>query len=93
MSKKVAVDVICQHSKDGRLIPMRLRLSDESGENQTYTIKEYRDISVPGTQLLPNGIYVTNNTFVFECAITVFGAKKLINLYYELNDPVWHMSY
>ena len=33
------VDVICQHNKDGSMIPMRVRLTDEDGAVQTYTIK------------------------------------------------------
>ncbi len=31
------VDVICQHNKDGSMIPMRVRLTDEDGAVQTYT--------------------------------------------------------
>ncbi|MBR1508952.1 MAG: hypothetical protein IJ619_13220 [Eubacterium sp.] len=30
------VDVICQHNKDGSMIPMRVRLTDEDGAVQTY---------------------------------------------------------
>ncbi len=39
------VDVICQHNKDGSMIPMRVRLTDEVGAIQTYTIKNYEDLS------------------------------------------------
>ena len=29
------VDVICQHNKDGSMIPIRVRLTDEDGAVQT----------------------------------------------------------
>ncbi|WP_092873714.1 hypothetical protein [Acetitomaculum ruminis] len=91
--KRIAVDVICQHSKDGSLIPMRVRVKDTEGEYQIYNIKEYKDLSHQGTKLMPDGVFVTNNTFVYECKIIVFGVKKLIRLYYELNNTIWHMTY
>ena len=31
------VDVICQHNKDGSMIPMRVRLTDEDGAVQTLS--------------------------------------------------------
>lgn len=35
------IDLICQHTMDGKIIPMRMRLRDEDGELQEYTIKGY----------------------------------------------------
>ena len=40
-----AVDVICQHSADGTIIPIRVRVKDEDGEYHAYTIKGYKDIA------------------------------------------------
>ena len=45
MQRAVPVDVICQHSRDGSLIPIRVRVVDEEGEFQSYTIKGYKDDS------------------------------------------------
>jgi len=90
---RIAVDVICQHTKDGNLIPMRIRVKDEEGEYQTYTTKEYRDVSHRGTRTTPDGVYINNNTFAFECKILVFGVKKLIRFYYQPNNTIWHMTY
>ena len=87
------VDVICQHSKDGELIPMRIRVRGENGEHQVYNIKEYQDLSHRGTRELPNGVFVSNNTFVFECRILVFGIHKSIRLYYEPGSTIWYMTY
>lgn len=30
--KSKAIDVICQHSKDGTIIPLRIRFVDDNGE-------------------------------------------------------------
>jgi hypothetical protein len=73
-------------------IPMRIRLKDEEGEYQTYTIKEYRDVSRRGTRTMPDGVYITNNTFAFECKILVFSVKKLIRLCYQPNNTIWLLN-
>lgn len=38
------IDVIYQHTKEGRIIPMRIRMDDEDGMIQTYNIRSYNDI-------------------------------------------------
>ena len=86
------IDVICQHSRDGTLIPLRIRVRDDEGEYQTYTVQGYRDLSHLGTRTMPDGVYVTDNTLVFECSILVFGRKKMIRLYYEPGGTVWKMT-
>ena len=43
--KRQPIDVICQHNKDGEIIPMRLRLCDDDGEPHAFTIKSYKDLS------------------------------------------------
>ena len=93
MRQGTAIDVICQHSKDGAIIPIKIRILDDVGDLQTYTIKEYRDVSHKGTRTMPDGMFVTDNTFIFECRIAVLGRKQLIRLYYETNDTVWRMTY
>ena len=35
-------DVICQHTIDARIIPLKIRIQDEDGEMQTYSVKGYR---------------------------------------------------
>ena len=87
-----AVDVICQHSRDGTTIPMRVRVTDEDGQLQSYTIKGFRDLSHSGTREMPDGMYVNNSTLVFECYINDFGRKRLIRLYHEHNEHIWKMT-
>jgi hypothetical protein len=86
------VDVICQHNKDGSMIPMRVRLTDEDGAVQTYTIKNYEDLSHQGTRTMPDGMYVTDRTFVYECQVQAFGRYRMIRLYYEPSGTVWKMT-
>ena len=47
MDKRSKVDVICQHSSDGNIMPLKIRFEDEDGQWQTYIIKEYKDIAHP----------------------------------------------
>lgn len=86
------IDVICQHSRDGTIIPMRIRVKDEDGANQEYTIKGYRDVTEEGAREMPDGVYVTGETAVFECNILSFGMKRVVRLYYKPMDKVWIMT-
>ena len=86
------VDVICQHSRDGTIIPIKVRIVDEDGEYQTYRIKGYKDLSHRGTVEMPDGVFVTNRTLIFDCDITAFGRQKTIRLYYEPSKTIWKMT-
>ncbi len=86
------VDVICEFSRDGTIIPIKIRTADEDGEYQTYVIKGYRNLTGQGTRTLPDGVYVSNDTIAFECNITVFGRKKLIRLYFDAVEHLWKMT-
>ena len=86
-------DVICLHSKDGKIIPLRVRLVDEDGLQQAYSIKEYRELSHQGARMMPDGMCVTNNTLIFECKICVFGKEKRINLYSDPPNLIWKVTH
>ncbi len=88
-----SADVICLHSKDGTIIPLRVRLVDEDGLQQAYSIKEYRDLSHQGARMMPDGMCVTNNTLIFECKISVFGREKKINLYSDPPNLIWKVTH
>ena len=83
------LDVICQHSHDGTIIPLRIRLKDDEGEYQTYTIKQYKDMSYKGAFQLPNGFFVNTTTLSFECRIVVFGVTRRIWLLYNPPRNKW----
>lgn len=87
-----AVDVICQHTKEGKLIPIKLRLQDDEGVFQTYVVKAYKDLSHKGSYIMPNVITATSTIFPFDCKIIVFGRKKIVHLYYNSGDWIWRMA-
>ncbi|MCR4643691.1 MAG: hypothetical protein K5697_16900 [Lachnospiraceae bacterium] len=87
-----AVEVICQHGKDGEIVPMRIRLTDEDGLKQAFRIKEYRDLSHLGTRTMPDGVYVTDKILVYECRILVFDRLRMVRLYYDPAAMIWKMS-
>lgn len=86
------VDVICQHSWNGEIIPIRFRLKDEEGELHAYTVKSYRQIAKRGVYVTPDGIQVSNYTIIFECRIVVFGNIKTVRLYYDTRNSKWILS-
>lgn len=69
------IDLICQHTMVGNIIPIRMRLRDEDGELQEYTIKGYRDTSEFG---------LTS----FECKIVVRDTMMLVNTF-SSDCKVW----
>lgn len=84
-------DVICQHTRDARIIPIKIRLQDDDGEFQTYTIRAYKDLTHYGNYVLPNGISTSNHMWRFECKIQVFGVEKRIRLFYNSVDNKWRV--
>ncbi|SCW27292.1 hypothetical protein [Eubacterium ruminantium] len=86
------VDVICQHSVDGTVIPLRIRLTDEDGQRQVFNIKEYMDISHKGSYTTADGVFVTDNNLIFECKILVINMIKKITLYYSPFNQSWTMT-
>ena len=86
------VDVICQHTCKGDIIPLRIRVMDEDGEYHIYNIKSYKDLSNRGTYTTCDGIFVTNHIHVFECKIIIFGNTKTVRLYYDMQRSIWKMN-
>lgn len=85
------IDVICQHTSKGEIIPMRIRVLDEDGMYQTYNIKSYKEISHPGTYNSPYGTLVHNNNWLFSCTIQVFEQNKTLTLFYNTSDNLWKL--
>ena len=82
------IDVICQHTKDGNMIPLKLRFQDEEGEFQSYVVKGYKDLS----NNTPEGVIATSTMFPFDCKISCFGTMKVIRIYYNSNENMWRLS-
>lgn len=86
-------DVICQHTTDSRIIPIKIRLQDEDGEMQTYTIKGYRSLNAIGKVILPSEVSVSSYIRYFECKINSFGRERTINLSYNISNNLWHVDF
>ena len=82
------LDVICQHSSGGEIIPLRIRIKEDD-EYHTFTIKGYKNVSTNGAYTTPDDVYVTSNIMVFECLIDVFGQRKSIRFYFNKNSVEW----
>jgi len=86
------VEVICQHTKESRIIPLRVRLEDEDGIWQTYNIKAYKDTTPHNGYALPSGVKVTSgNIWSFECKILVLDRLRQVKLYYNSRDNTWEI--
>ncbi|MCR5733234.1 MAG: hypothetical protein K6G22_01385 [Lachnospiraceae bacterium] len=86
------IDVICQHTKDGDLIPIKMRFQDDEGEYQTYKIKAYKDLYHKGNFTMPNGITASATILPYECKIDVFGKEQRIIIYYNCSDNIWRLT-
>lgn len=85
------VDVICQHTREGTVIPIKIRVTDDNGEYQTYLIQAYKDVSSHGGSSTPDGIITTTNIMHFECKISVFNRERRIHLFYNTFDSKWKL--
>ncbi|MGN0437535.1 MAG: hypothetical protein ACI4F4_03360 [Lachnospiraceae bacterium] len=92
MGTSEAIDVICQHCKDGSVIPMRIKVQDDEQVYQIYKIKSYRNLSTE-EMLLPNEVMVTSNTMRFDCRIDILGMEKKIVLHYNKSQVKWYAYY
>ncbi len=85
------LDVICQHSRDGTVIPLKIRLQDEEGQFQSFRIRSFRRMAPKGAFAASGGVYVTNEIQIFECRILVFGKEREIRLYYDVGKGSWRI--
>ena len=79
-----SLDVICQHKKDGTIIPLKIRLQDEDGEYQSYMIKSYHKSGMSASAKSPK-----YSTIMFECKINAFGRDRIIGISYNYTDGLW----
>lgn len=76
------VDMICQFTRDCEIIPIKFRLEGKDGELQEYKILGYRQADT--------GLGQKNNSIrAFDCAVMVYGQKKVIRLNYIENEFQW----
>ena len=88
-----AADVICQHNCDGGIIPLKIRITDDDGEFQTYKIKAYKNLTHCSKSTLSSETNLIDHIWKFECKIEVFGRERRINLMYNAYDNKWRVSF
>lgn len=87
--EETVVDVICQHTAGGDVIPLKIRIQDEDGAFQVYRVRSYRDVtdmSRPGKE---GEILARNHMWCFECKISVFRRERRIKLRYNAYENLW----
>ena len=83
-SYQQSLDVICQHKKDGTIIPLKIRLQDEDGEYQSYMVKSYRQSGMSASANPPS-----YSTVMFECKINAFGQDRIVGISFNYMDGLW----
>ena len=92
IQKNPFVDVICQYTTKGDIIPLRIRIQDEDGVYQTFVIKAYKDLSATSSTLSPYGTKVHSPNWNFECKVQVFNMTHIINLFFNPKDCLWKIT-
>lgn len=83
LHEDTSIDVICQFTKDGIIIPLKIRIPDDEGELQVYKVKAYKEIP------LITGMRTGTENAAFECRIEVYGCIKTIQIYYTSFSRTW----
>lgn len=91
--KSRTADVICQHKRDGTIIPIKIRIEDDDGEFQTYKVRSYKDLTQYTGHDAQNRTNAVSHIWKYECKIAVFGMEKRINLFYYALDNRWKVSF
>lgn len=85
-------EVICQYTKDACIIPLKIRLQDEDGELQTYSVRGYRTLNATGKVILPNEVTVSSHIRYFECKLSILGIERIVRLTYHMVDNLWYVD-
>lgn len=83
------IDVICQYTKTGNIIPMRLRIQDNDGIYHEFNVKGYRELTSPGEYKTPYGTISHSSIWRFSCRIQVLNRYKDIELFFNGKDNLW----
>ncbi len=82
-----SLDVICQHKKDGNIIPIKIRLQDEDGLYQVFAIKSYHCINHHTKAVDPR----RTPTLMFECIIQSYERERMIGISFSFMDGLWKL--
>lgn len=75
------IELLCWFDREGVPNPLRLRLDDESGQQQVIRIEHVltRDLEK----------LAGNKSLIYTCQSTINGEQKLMTLKYELESCRW----
>lgn len=74
------IDLICQHCRDGRIIPIKIRIIGNDETVQEYVVKGYKK--------LESGNYV----HAYLCKIEVFGIERTVKIFYTSDEQIWRCT-
>ncbi len=89
MYKRKPVDVILQNNIDGTIIPLKLRIKGEDGEQYECKVIGDIDLSGQGARTFADGVYVSNRNLVYKCKLQVEDKEKVVNLYHIPSISAW----
>lgn len=83
------IDVICQYTTDGTIIPLKIRIKDEDGMYQVFAIKSYKELSHAGEYTSPYGTKTHSLNWSFLCQIQVVNKLLNVELFFNGTDHLW----
>ena len=92
-SNIIYADVICEHTREGEVIPIRCRFDDEDGVSHEYNIIGFKEL-IPDSNRYVNGkMFVAPHSIVYDCKRKTHNTVRLILLLYNSNTKIWEMRY
>ena len=85
------IDVICQHTRDARIVPIKIRVRDEDGEMHNYMVKGYRDISRPGVYATSGMQQIERYDYIYECKVVIFERVHTVKIMYNSHENLWYL--
>lgn len=91
--KNMYVDVICQFTRNRSIIPLRIRMQDDDGLQQEYTVKAYKELMPYKMETVASGNgYNHSGNRLFRCRIQVLDAYRDIDIFYNSRDNFWKIT-
>ncbi len=75
------IDVICQFSSSGTIIPLKLRFTDEDGETNEYKVLSYRQKKS-----------TLNQVVAFDCKVNYYNQVKIVSIYFCCYEKKWYKN-
>ena len=87
------IEVLCHHTKDGEIVPIRFRMAAEDGELHTYSVRNFREIDPKsGAITTKDNVYISPRIRYYECEILSFGRTMTVRLYYDREKCSWRLG-